>query len=138
MKLLYAHEMKEIDRKATSIYGIPSLILMENAGLQATEVVQEILGSVVGKNVVILAGKGNNGGDGFVVARHLLNAGANVDTFIMGNPGEFTPDSRTNFDILSRMTSSIYPLYQEEQLNKLMLGLLGTDLIVDAIYGIGF
>ena len=138
MKLLYAHEMKEIDRKATSIYGIPSLILMENAGLQTTEVVQEILGSAIGQNVVILAGKGNNGGDGFVVARHLLNAGANVDIFIMGNPAEFTTDSRINYDILSRMTSSIYPLMQEEQLNKLMLGLLGADLIVDALYGIGF
>lgn len=138
MKLLYAHEMKEIDRRATSLYGIPSLILMENAGLQTMEVVDEVLGSALGKNVVILAGKGNNGGDGLVVARHLLNAGASVDTFIMGNPGEFTPDSRINYDILTRMTSAIYPLFQEDQLDKLMLALLGADLIVDAIYGIGF
>lgn len=138
LKLLYANEMKEIDRRAASEYGIPSLILMENAGLQTTEVVEEILGSGLGKNVVILVGKGNNGGDGLVVARHLLNSGASVDTFIMGNVDEFTPDSRLNYEILARMTNAIYPLVEESQLDKLMLALLGADLIVDAIYGIGF
>ncbi|MEN6349613.1 MAG: NAD(P)H-hydrate dehydratase [Syntrophomonas sp.] len=138
MKLLKAREMKEIDQKASSEYGIPSIVLMENAGIRTVEAIEEILGDCRGKNIVILAGKGNNGGDGLVVARHLLNAGARVDTFLMGKETEITPDSKTNYTILRRMKGDIFPLQSEEDLDKLMLSLLTCDLVADAIYGIGF
>ncbi|MGI5922230.1 MAG: NAD(P)H-hydrate dehydratase [Syntrophomonadaceae bacterium] len=138
MKLLTAQEMKSIDARASSEFGIPSLILMENAGIRVVETIDETLVTPKGKTVVILAGKGNNGGDGLVIARHLINAGVNVDTFIMGSPEEMTPDTFTNYSILARMTDRIYPLQEDKDLDRLMLSLFICDLIVDAMYGIGF
>jgi len=61
--------MKNIDARATSEFGIPSLILMENAGLRTLEVIEDILGQTKNQMIIILAGKGNNGGDGLVIAR---------------------------------------------------------------------
>lgn len=130
--------MKAIDEKAIKEYGIPSLVLMENAGLRTVEVIEEILGDVQGKNIVVVVGKGNNGGDGLVIARHLLNAGALVKTFMMGRLEELSPDNLTNFNIIKKMTSDYYSLYEETDLDKLMLVLLSADLIVDSIYGVGF
>lgn len=138
MKLLKAEEMKVIDQRASSEYGIPSLILMENAGLRTLEVIEEILGDSINKSVIILAGKGNNGGDGLVIARHLLNSGAAVRVFLTGQVEELTPDSRLNYDILLRMGARILPLIGDEDLDRLMLSLMNADLIVDALYGIGF
>ncbi|HBQ85493.1 MAG TPA: bifunctional ADP-dependent NAD(P)H-hydrate dehydratase/NAD(P)H-hydrate epimerase [Syntrophomonas sp.] len=138
MKLLKAEEMKRIDKKASTDYEIPSLILMENAGLRTVEVIDEMLAPTAGKTVVIIAGKGNNGGDGLVVARHLINAGATVDVFMLGEADRMTPDAGTNYRILAKMTDRIYPLFTEEHLDRLMLSLLVCDIIVDAMYGIGF
>ncbi len=138
VKLLKADEMKAIDRQASSEYGIPSIILMENAGLRTLEVIEEILGESKNKSIIILAGKGNNGGDGLVIARHLLNSGAAVQVFLTGKADEFTADSRLNHDILVRMGACILPLMSDEDLDRLMLSLMNADLIVDALYGIGF
>ncbi len=138
VKILTAREMKEIDKKATSEYAIPSLILMENAGIRTVEVIEELLGKSLSKKALILVGKGNNGGDGLVVARHLINAGVFVEVFLLGDSDELTPDSYANYQILSRMSRNIYPLRAEEDLDRLLLALLSCDIIVDAIYGIGF
>lgn len=138
MKLIRSSEMREIDYQAINHYGIPSIVLMENAGIRTVEVIDEILQNKRGKNVVVLAGKGNNGGDGLVIARHLLNSGISVDTFILGFPDEMTPDAYTNYKILEHLSSSIHTLTREEDLDKLMLALLSGDLVVDAMYGNGF
>lgn len=138
MKLLSAREMKDVDARASRDYGIPSIILMENAGIRTVEVIEELLVDPAGKHIVILAGRGNNGGDGLVVGRHLINGGARVDTFLLGTVSDLTADARINFDILGNMKAGIFPLLAEEDLDKLLLTLLSCDLIVDAIYGIGF
>ncbi|MDD3879478.1 MAG: NAD(P)H-hydrate dehydratase [Syntrophomonas sp.] len=138
VKILTAQEMKDIDGRASSEYNIPSLILMENAGIRTVEVVEDLLESSQDKKVLILAGKGNNGGDGLVVARHLINSGAHVDVFLLADSNEMTPDSYTNYRILLQMSQNIFPLQVEEDLDRLMLALLSCDMIVDAIYGIGF
>ncbi|HZK44403.1 MAG TPA: NAD(P)H-hydrate dehydratase [Syntrophomonadaceae bacterium] len=138
MKVVKAHEMRKIDERAINEYGIPSLVLMENAGIRAVEVIEEILENVRGKKVVIIVGKGNNGGDGLVVARHLLNAGAQVDIFILGKNEELSQDNLTNFNIINKMLADSHQLYEEKDLDSLMLALLSADLIVDSIYGIGF
>ena len=75
MKILTSAEMKEIDRQAIEELGIPGPVLMENAGLQIFRFLQTILPYCDGEKIVIVAGKGNNGGDGLVVARHLWNHG---------------------------------------------------------------
>ena len=138
MKLLKADEMKDIDRRASSEFGIPSIILMENAGLRTLEVIEEILGGTKNRLLIILAGKGNNGGDGLVIARHLINSGAMVETYLTGQVEELTQDSRTNYEILLKMGARIFPLSSEKDLDRLMLSLMNADLIVDALYGIGF
>lgn len=138
MKLLKAEEMKRIDHQASTDYDIPSIILMENAGLRTVEIIDEMLVESKGKTVVVIAGKGNNGGDGLVVARHLINAGVTVDIFMLGDEDHMTPDASTNYKILKKMTDRIYPLTSDQHLDRLMLSLLVCDIIVDAIYGIGF
>lgn len=138
MKLVKADEMKAIDRRASQEYMIPSLLLMENAGLRVVQAIREILTGVSRPRVVILAGQGNNGGDGLVVGRHLFNGGAPVDIFLLGEPDALTPDSRVNYDIAHKMGISILPLTGEQHLASLTNALLQADLVVDAIYGIGF
>ncbi len=138
MKLLTAEEMREVDRQASKTYGIPSIILMENAGLRMVECIRKKYNELHALNVLILAGRGNNGGDGLVVARHLLNAGARVEIFLLGECGQLTADALLNYEILQKMGKTINPLVQEQDLDKFMLSLLSADLIIDAIYGIGF
>lgn len=137
MKIVKVQEMKDIDQKASLDFGIPSIILMENAGLRTVEAIEDIMGGSSGKKVCVLAGKGNNGGDGMVVSRHLINAGAEVDTFLLGDKNELTPDALINYQILQRMNARLYPLQAEAGLDRFMLSVLSADLVVDAIYGIG-
>ena len=75
-----AKEMAEIDRFVIEKIGIPGMVLMENAGREVVVVIREMLGTVVDKNINIFCGKGNNGGDGFVIARHLANVDIPVET----------------------------------------------------------
>jgi yjeF C-terminal region, hydroxyethylthiazole kinase-related/yjeF N-terminal region len=138
MKLLYAEQMKDIDRQASENYLIPSLLLMENAGLQVLDTVNSIIGHLPRARVTILSGKGNNGGDGLVLGRHLINAGAAVDIFLLGDSGHLTHDAQVNYLILEKMKASVYPLKREQNFDRLVTNLLSSDLIVDAIYGIGF
>lgn len=138
MKLLRAAEMKAIDARASADFKIPSLILMENAGLRVLDTIKDISGDLAQSRIAILAGKGNNGGDGLVTGRHLINAGARVRIFLMGELEELTPDARLNFDILIKMGADITPLTREEHLPAFMDTLLKADLVLDAIYGIGF
>ena len=138
MKLVNSQEMKQIDSKAINDYMIPGLVLMENAGIRTVEIVEEILDGAAGKTVLVLVGKGNNGGDGLVIARHLMNSGAQVFVFALGRPEAFPPDARTNFEILKKMGGQFYELQQEADLDSLMICLLNSDLIVDALYGNGF
>lgn len=138
MKLLYAQEMKWIDQAAMKDYGIPGIILMENAGLRVVERIEQILAGLSQARVVILCGTGNNGGDGLVVARHLINEGMEVETFLTAQPEELPPDARSNYEILNHMKHSILPLRSEADLDRLTISLLQADLVVDALYGIGF
>jgi NAD(P)H-hydrate epimerase len=111
---------------------------MENAGLRTLELIEEQFGRLNDLNVVVLAGKGNNGGDGLVVARHLINAGARVNIFLMVEPDKLSGDARANYLILNKMNASIYPLCSEADLDRLLINLLPAQIIIDAIYGIGF
>ncbi len=138
MKLLYAEQMKEIDRRATDNYLIPSLLLMENAGLRVLETVKGIINELHKAKVIILAGKGNNGGDGLVLGRHLMNAGAMVDIFLLGESQNLSSDAYVNYSVLKKMDTNLIPLRADEDLDRFMMALLSADLIVDAIYGIGF
>ncbi len=107
-KILSAEEMREVDRLTTEKYGIPSILLMENAAHAAARVITEKLGgSVAGKSFLILCGKGNNGGDGAALGRILWNQGAKVSIKFFGNVHETKGDAKINFEFCKR--------YYEEQ-----------------------
>jgi NAD(P)H-hydrate epimerase len=130
--------MNRLDRLAIEEYGISGLVLMENAGRQVVEVIRQVMGEMQGKVVTIFVGKGNNGGDGFVIARHLLNLGAEVKVLSIVELSDITGDAATNLNIWQRMEQKVYSLQHGDGLNIVRLVLMNTDLIVDAIFGTGF
>src|SRR5215211_6962585 len=103
-KILSAEEMREVDRLTTERYGIPSILLMENAAHAAARVITEKLGgSVAGKSFLILCGKGNNGGDGAALARILAVQGAWLDVVLFGKVEETKGDAKVNFQICQNL-----------------------------------
>lgn len=138
MKLALVEEMRAIDKKASEVYGIPEILLMENAGREAAVQMAGLLGDLNGRKICILAGSGNNGGDAFVAARHILNRGARVQVFLAGNPAHFTTAAALNRDIAVHMGIEVYVLETERDWDKLQVVLRFTDGIVDGILGTGF
>ena len=84
MDLVSAFQMQQMDKKTIEEFGLPGLVLMENAGRGAVQVLLESFGDLADQSVGIIAGKGNNGGDGFVVARYLANRGIKVGVYLIG------------------------------------------------------
>ncbi len=156
-KVLTAEEMREVDRLTTEKYGIPSILLMENAAHAAARVITEKLGgSVAGKSFLILCGKGNNGGDGAALARILWTQGADVDVYLFGKIEETKGDARINFEILKKAnfdeTSKMrkwkdnnwdksFLFFHEEEnpewWRKRVTPVFRADVVVDAIFGTG-
>ncbi len=134
-------EMFEIDRKAMQEYGIPSVVLMENAGhavfKEALSMLKGIKGGRRGE-VVCVCGKGKNGGDGFVCVRHLLNHGFNVTLFVTVEPESITGDARLNIEILKRMGIEPHVLKNSGRFEIFKKSLKNAALVIDAIFGIGF
>ena len=128
-----ANEMAEIDRFTIEKVGIPGMVLMENAGREVVAVIREMLGTVEGKNIYIFCGKGNNGGDGYVVARYLLDMGANVKTYLVGKIDEVKGDAGSNLRILRGLGHSMLPISSVEHVNWNN----GAHLLVDALLGTG-
>jgi len=133
-------QAKKFDRYAQVKLGVPSIILMENAGRSTAEVALKMLGKK--KRVLVVCGVGNNGGDGFVAARHLANAGKKVAIYIVGDLAKLKDDPRINLDILRnlRLKASV-PFGNEKGTENFILRfpslLSKADLIIDAVFGIG-
>lgn len=150
-KVLTAEEMREVDRLTTGKYGIPSILLMENAAHSVARIITGKLGgSVAGKSFLILCGKGNNGGDGAALARILWTQGANVDVYLFGKVKETKGDAKINFEILKNLTEEFvtsvsdahYLDFREvddktkETFNE-KLKFFREDVLIDAIFGTG-
>src|SRR5512141_1258209 len=99
MKIVTARQMAELDRVTIHTYGIPALVLMENAGRSCAERILRILEEKTGApeeaSVAVICGKGNNGGDGMVIARHLHNRGVYVEVFLLAEEDQISGDART-------------------------------------------
>jgi NAD(P)H-hydrate epimerase len=124
--------MKALDRAAIERCGIPSLILMENAGRGISDLAKRMIDGKR-KNILVICGKGNNGGDGFVSARHLSNRGFKVKVFLLGNPADLTSDAKTNCRIVKKMGIPVI----QKSLSRLKILLKQANLIIDAIFGVG-
>lgn len=143
-KVLTAGEMREVDRLTTEKYGIPSLILMENAAHAAARVIIEKLGgSVEGKSFLILCGKGNNGGDGAALARVLVTQKAKVHVVLIGKVEDTKGDAKINFEILRKLYKRALVSFAEYTTNEEITGLFyylystEINVIVDALFGTG-
>jgi len=137
MRLVTAREMRAIDLMAEKKFAIPSIVLMENAGLGVCNVIEEYFPLLADLKVLVICGKGNNGGDGLVVARHLINRGACLAVVLLGNKSEIKGDAKTNLLILEQGFVKTYPIKNIAQLKKLANN-FKPDIIVDAIFGTGF
>ena len=96
-------QMAQMDAFSIEEMQIPGLVLMENAGRGTVDIAKALLSKINGTKVVIFCGPGNNGGDGYVVARHLLNAGFDVKTIVLANREKIKGDALVNFLILENM-----------------------------------
>src|SRR5215471_16033631 len=103
MRVLNSSQMREADRRTIEDIGIPSIVLMENAGRQVVATLEAMYGELLERNVAVLCGRGNNGGDGFVVARTLAQRGVNASVFLLGTVGDVRRDARTNLEVLGRL-----------------------------------
>ncbi len=137
MKILTAAQMQEIDRQTTELAGVPSLILMENAGFNLYWALAERLPDLPDRRIAIICGKGNNGGDGMVLARHLAQRGIHADLFLLGTAGEVRGDAAVNLQILLKSGFPVFEVTSEETWARVAAGLDVYDLIVDAILGTG-
>lgn len=129
--------MKEIDRMAIEEWGIAGLVLMENAGRAVVDALEKELGEVKKQRFLVVCGKGNNGGDGFVITRHLLNRGAEVNCFILGKIDELKGDARTNAQILINNGYEIIEVSTLDELSRLLALTSRASVVIDAIFGTG-
>ncbi len=137
-KYITPEQMQKIDRLAQSRYGIPSIVLMENAGRAVAEEALRTLKNLKNKSIVCICGKGNNGGDGFVSARHLKNYGYDVKVFLVAHPSEIQGDAKINYEILLKMKHKIYLLSHSKNRVVFKESLKRAGLVLDAVFGIGF
>ncbi|MBQ7256667.1 MAG: NAD(P)H-hydrate dehydratase [Abditibacteriota bacterium] len=128
MNIVSSENIKEIDRICEEKYNIPTLILMENAG---KSIFSHISSNIdINKNIAVVCGKGNNGGDGLVCARHLINNNYNVTIYLLGEPS--TKDCKTNLSILESIKAKIIFITKDNLPN-----FKEYDIIIDALLGIG-
>lgn len=133
MKVASVDQIKNLDRRATTEFGIPEDLLMENAGHAVYSVIQQELGTKHHKSVV-LCGGGNNGGDGLVVARKIHSSGGEVRLFLLDSAAKFTGAARRNLEIAARMSLE---MSEVDSVDSIVSDVLESDIIVDAMLGTG-
>ena len=134
MKIVSAAEMREIDRATSERFGVPSLTLMENAGMVVADYV--LAQHAGARRIVVFCGKGNNGGDGLVAARRLHQKGKTVQVILLANPGDLRGDAAVMF---GKLPGAAIAVHSSEELKSERVRLsLHADLYLDAILGTGF
>ena len=134
MKIVTAQQMRELDRKAIEERGIPSLTLMENAGRAAAGAAVRLTQGSDHRPIVIICGRGNNGGDGLVAARHLAQLGRRVQVFLAAARQELTGDPAAN---LHRLEEAGIVVTEVSDLEPVVRACCGASLVLDALLGTG-
>ena len=137
MRILNAAQMREADRRTIEEIGIPSIVLMENAGRQVVAAMEAMHTDLLERQVAVLCGRGNNGGDGFVVARTLVQRGVDVSVFLMGRVADVRGDARTNLEILGRIGVTVVEVADAQAWELHFSEVSDCTLIVDAMFGTG-
>jgi NAD(P)H-hydrate epimerase len=137
MKILSAMQMGEVDRLTTEQYRIPSILLMENAGRSVADEIEKACPGLNQKRILVLCGRGNNGGDGFVVARYLALRGANPSILLFSEPEKLKGDALANWEIAKAMGLQIRVLAKPLEPKTYLKRTSAPDVIVDALFGTG-
>ena len=133
MKIASVMEMRNMDREAVEQFGIPEQLLMENAGLATCSVIAGEFG-IRGNGFAVFCGMGNNGGDGFVVARKLHSEGGRVKVFILGDPKKYSGAAKANYKTASALSLEMKAVKSADGIRE---AIAGSDAIIDAIFGTG-
>ncbi len=129
-------QVRRVDERAINHYHIDGLVLMENAGRSAAAIIRDTYGPT--GSALIIAGTGNNGGDGFVIARHLHNAGWQVRLLVVGDPSRMTPDAKANYRIVEAMDLPRSIASDLPSLRTVVESIRNDEIVVDALLGTGF
>jgi NAD(P)H-hydrate epimerase len=129
--------MRAFEAAAIATGRVPSLLLMENAGRGAVDVMLREWPRLAGEPVTVVCGAGNNGGDGLVVARHLLVRGARPAVFLVGDPAKLSAEARTNLDAWRGLGGAVHEVRRGEAMSALGESLAKAALVVDALFGTG-
>src|SRR6267378_6108272 len=140
MKVLTAAEMREVDRLTTERFGIPSLQLMEAAGTRVADACGKFVGSAATRpaTIAVLCGKGNNGGDGLVAARHLQSRGTQVKVYLFSEPRDLRGDLATNLQRWTATGNEVTSIIDDAVWQSAWLEISKANIILDAIFGTGF
>jgi len=140
MEYITPGKMREIDRRTQEEFGIPATILMENAGRAVFQNAMEMLSEKQEKKIIVVCGRGNNGGDGFVAARHLMNNGIDVSIFLVADVKELRGEAEANYhraEKVAQTMGKVIEVLNEENLSSFEDELEGTSLIIDGMFGTG-
>ncbi len=135
MKILTAEQMRNIDRRATERFGIPSIVLMENAAIAVVDALAAHYPDA--DRVAVLCGPGQNGGDGLAIARHLENRGIVPVVVILGDRADYSGDALTNLQICERLGLPIYDIREIDEVDEALVHASEADVVIDAIFGTG-
>lgn len=130
-------EVRAIDRRAIEEYGLPGVVLMENAGRGAAEIIRALIGGPPTPPVAIVCGAGNNGGDGYVIARHLQNAGVTVELLLAAEAESIAGDAAIHFQVAERMRVPAHSLTSPAGLAAGLERIRAAEWVVDALLGTG-
>jgi len=137
MKILTSREMKAVDKAAIEELGLPGVVLMENAGLGIVRALKGRFPDLAAERIVVVAGKGNNGGDGYVVARHLFNAGARPEVLLLASVAEVGGDAAINLAVARGMGIPVTEVRDAAAWKKARIKVMHASVLVDAIFGTG-
>ena len=138
MRVLNTEQMREADRRTIQEIGIPSIVLMENAGRQAVAAMEAAFEDLSAGRVAVLCGRGNNGGDGFVVARTLIQRAVETSVFLIGSVSDVQGDARTNIEVLGRIGLTVVEITSAQEWELHFSEISECNVIVDAMVGTGF
>jgi NAD(P)H-hydrate epimerase len=137
MRVLNTEQMREADRRTIEDIGLPSVVLMENAGRQTVAAMEAAFDTLGTSRVAVMCGRGSNGGDGFVVARTLAQRGIDAMVFLLGSVAEVQGDARTNLEVLGRLGMTVIEVTSSQEWELHFSEVSECDIIVDAILGTG-
>jgi NAD(P)H-hydrate epimerase len=135
MYILTSEQMKAVDKRAADRFGIPSIVLMENAALAVVDAISDHYPDC--DRAAIFCGLGANGGDGFAIARHLEQRGVVPMVFIAGDRKKIGGDAAANLAICERLSLPMFDIIDDESLNEALVHAADADIVIDAIFGTG-